>query len=189
MATSPGINRHRAGHNNADHQEIANVDQHNETSGQNRRGVLKCMLWAGTGVVWTVTGGVPRSMLLGNSAQAAEESGRELSFVQISDSHIGFANAPNMDTPGTLREAIAEVNKLKGGARLLIHTGDVSHLSKDGQFDTAEQIIGGPASRRITCPVSTTCLSMTVRRSSSASRREARRDGTASTSRACTSSD
>ena len=119
------------------------MDQHNETTGQNRRGVLKCMLWAGTGVVWTVSGGVPRSLLLGSRAQAAEAPGRDLSFVQISDSHIGFANAPNMDTPGTLREAIDRVNQLKGNSPLMIHTGDVSHLSKDGQFDTAEQIIRG----------------------------------------------
>jgi 3',5'-cyclic-AMP phosphodiesterase len=115
----------------------------NEKARQDRREILKCMLWAGTGVVWTVSGGVPRSMLLGGSAQAAQAPGRDLSFVQISDSHIGFANAPNTDTPGTLREAIAEVNKLKGDARLMIHTGDISHLSRDQQFDTAEQIIGG----------------------------------------------
>ena len=94
------------------------MDQHNETTGQNRRGVLKCMLWAGTGVVWTVSGGVPRSMLLGSSAEAAEAPARDLSFVQISDSHIGFANAPNMDTPGTLREAIDRVNQLKGNSSL-----------------------------------------------------------------------
>jgi Icc protein len=119
------------------------MDQHDETTGQNRRGVLKCMLWAGTGVVWTVSGGVPRSMLLGGRAQAAEMPARDLSFVQISDSHIGFANAPNMDTPGTLREAIDEVNRLKGNSPLLIHTGDVSHLSREQQFDTAEQIIRG----------------------------------------------
>ena len=119
------------------------MNEQNETTGQNRRGVLKCMLWAGTGVVWTVSGGVPRSMLLGSSAEAAEAPARDLSFVQISDSHIGFANAPNMDTPGTLREAIERVNQLKGNSSLMIHTGDVSHLSKDGQFDTAEQIIRG----------------------------------------------
>jgi Icc protein len=118
------------------------MDEQNETSGQDRRGLLKCMLWAGTGVIWTVSGGVPRSVLLGHSAQAAEPPVRDLSFVQISDSHIGFKNDPNHDTPGTLREAIAEVNRLKGDARLMLHTGDVSHLSKDEQFDVAAQIVG-----------------------------------------------
>jgi 3',5'-cyclic AMP phosphodiesterase CpdA len=112
-------------------------------SGQSRRGLLTCMLWAGTAVAWTVSGGVPRSALLGGGAQAAEKPSGELTFMQISDSHIGFSNAPNMDTPGTLREAIAEVNRLKGSASLMIHTGDVSHLSRAEQLDTAEQIIGG----------------------------------------------
>ncbi len=107
---------------------------------EDRRGFLKCMVWAGTGVLWTVAGGVPRSGLLGAGAEAAEGG---LSFVQISDSHIGFSNAPNTDVAGTLGEAIGEVKRLKGSASLLIHTGDVSQLSRAGQFDTAEQIISG----------------------------------------------
>ena len=104
-----------------------------------RRHVLECMTWAGAGVLWTVSGGVPRSRLLG-SAAAATPGANELSFIQISDSHIGFSNAPNTDTAGTLKEAIDMANSLKGNAALMIHTGDVSHLSKPAQFDTAEQI-------------------------------------------------
>ena len=106
-----------------------------------RRRALKCMLWAGTGVLWTVSGGIPRSALLGGGARAAESG--DFSFVQISDSHIGFHNQPNPDPAGTLGEAIAHVNAAKGNASLLIHTGDVSHLSAAEQFDTAEQIIRG----------------------------------------------
>ena len=102
-----------------------------------RRGLLKCMVWAGTGVLWTVSGGVPRSCLLG-TAEAATSG--DFSFVQISDSHIGFSNAPNTDTPGTLREAVGLAARQKG-ASLMLHTGDVSQLSKTAQFDTAEQII------------------------------------------------
>jgi 3',5'-cyclic-AMP phosphodiesterase len=117
-------------------------DMNENGSGYGRRGLLTCMAWTGAGVLWTVSGGVPRSALLG-SAHAAEKLSGDLTFMQISDSHIGFANAPNMDTPGTLREAIAEVNRLKGTASLMIHTGDVSHLSRSAQFDTAEQIIRG----------------------------------------------
>jgi Icc protein len=117
-------------------------DMDETDGGYRRRGLLKCMAWAGTAVVWTISGGVPRSALLG-SAQAAEPASGDLTFMQISDSHIGFANAPNIDTPGTLREAIAEVNHLKANAALMIHTGDVSHLSRADQFDTAEQIIRG----------------------------------------------
>ncbi len=105
----------------------------------NRRTVLECMVWAGAGVLWTVQGGIPRSALIG-SAAAAEPGG--LSFVQISDSHIGFAGAPNTDTPATLKAAVDLVGRLRGDAAMMIHTGDVSHLSKQAQFDTASQIIG-----------------------------------------------
>jgi hypothetical protein len=108
------------------------------TDPKTRRAALECMLWAGTAVVWTVAGGIPRARLLG-SAQAAEES---FSFVQISDSHIGFAKDPNMDVPGTLAEAIAQIRALPRTPALLLHTGDVSHLSKAAQFDTAAQIVG-----------------------------------------------
>ena len=114
----------------------------NDGGGTGRRGLLTCMAWAGAAVVWTVSGGVPRSALLGGVAQAGERAG-DLSFMQISDSHIGFDKAPNTDTPSTLREAIAQVTRLKGSAALMIHTGDVSHLSRAQQFDTAEQIIRG----------------------------------------------
>ena len=110
------------------------------TDRRSRRNVLECMIWAGAGVLWTVGGGVPRSRLLG-SARAAEAGG--FSFVQISDSHIGFSNAPNTDTPGTMQEAIDLVSRQKANASLMIHTGDVSHLSKPAQFDTADQIARG----------------------------------------------
>ncbi len=103
----------------------------------NRRGILECMMWAGAGVLWTVGGGVPRSSLIGTAAAAAAP----FSFMQISDSHIGFANPPNPDTPGTLKEAMALVAQNKGAATMLLHTGDVTHLSKPAQFDTADQII------------------------------------------------
>ena len=101
--------------------------------GVSRRG---CLAWAGGGVLWTVSGGVPQSALLGE-AQAAPSG---FSFVQVSDSHIGFANAPNPDTPGTLTEAVA-LARAQDPA-FLIHTGDVSHLSKPAQFDMARQIMG-----------------------------------------------
>ena len=92
-------------------------------------------------MLWTVAGGIPRSRLIGQAVAATPS--KDLTFLQISDSHIGFANAPNTDTPGTLREAIGLVNQQKTGASMMIHTGDVSHLSKDAQFDTADQIIRG----------------------------------------------
>lgn len=105
----------------------------------NRRGLLKCMAWAGTGVVWTLAGGIPRPFNLLDRAAAA--SG--FSFVQISDSHIGFNNAANPNVSGTLQETIDKVNALPVRPAFMIHTGDITHLSKPEQFDTADQIIKG----------------------------------------------
>src|SRR5262244_2438029 len=76
--------------------------------GLNRRKVLECMTWAGTGVLWTVAGGVPRSLGIIGEARAAEPSG--LTFLQISDSHVGFDKPANPKAIGTLGEA---VNKIK----------------------------------------------------------------------------
>jgi hypothetical protein len=65
-----------------------------------RRGALRCMAWAGAGLLWTVTGGVPSARLIGDAEAATTKGG--LRFLQISDSHIGFKHAPNLDTPATL---------------------------------------------------------------------------------------
>jgi hypothetical protein len=100
-----------------------------------RRTALSCMLWAGTAAIWTVAGGIPRAALLG-SAQAAEAG---FTFAQISDSHIGFAREPNLDTPATLQAAVAQVQALRPA--MILHTGDVTHLSKPAEFDTAEKIL------------------------------------------------
>ena len=108
-----------------------------------RRGALECMVWAGSGVLWTVSGGVPRSGLIGEAQAATPAESTGFSFMQISDSHIGFKNPPNADTPGTLTEAVEKVKAMKGSASMLIHTGDVSHLSKTTEFDTAEKIVSG----------------------------------------------
>ena len=106
-----------------------------------RRGLLDCMVWGGAAVLWTVAGGVPRSRLVGAAEAATRDAG--FSFVQISDSHIGFHAALNTDTPATLQAAIDLVAAQKAGAALMIHTGDVSQLSKPDQFETAFGIIGG----------------------------------------------
>jgi 3',5'-cyclic AMP phosphodiesterase CpdA len=103
-----------------------------------RRQVLECMVWAGTGVVWTLNGGVPTSRLIGEAK--AEESG--FSFVQISDSHVGFAKPANPDARATLKEAIAKVKALPGNPAFMVHTGDVSHLAKPQEFDDAHKLIG-----------------------------------------------
>jgi 3',5'-cyclic-AMP phosphodiesterase len=110
----------------------------NEDKGLDRRQALECMIWAGTGVVWTLAGGVPKSALLG-SAQAA---GTGFSFLQISDSHVGFDKAANPNALGTLQEAIGKIVAMPAKPAFMIHTGDISHLSKPKQFDDADQVIG-----------------------------------------------
>ena len=110
----------------------------NDENGVDRRGALQCMLWAGSGVLWTVAGGVPKSSLLG-SAQAAEAG---FNFLQISDSHIGFDKPANPNALGTLQEAIGKVIAMPARPAFMIHTGDITHLSKPKQFDDADQVIG-----------------------------------------------
>ena len=104
-----------------------------------RRHALECMLWAGTGVLWTVSGGIPRSSLI-ESAQAAE--GSSFTFLQISDSHVGFDKAANPNALGTLQEAIAKIKALPNKPAFMLHTGDITHLSKPKEFDDAAQVIG-----------------------------------------------
>jgi 3',5'-cyclic AMP phosphodiesterase CpdA len=105
-----------------------------------RRKVLECMTWAGTGVLWTISGGVPRSLgLLDDRALAAQPSG--VSFLQISDSHVGFDKPANPNAIGTLEEAIRQIKSLPAKPSFMIHTGDVTHLSKPSEFDDADRII------------------------------------------------
>ncbi len=103
-----------------------------------RRGMLQCMAWVGTGLVWSTSGGIPISRVLGQQSEA--ESGG-FSFVQISDSHIGFAKPPNTDVTGTLRETVSRVNALRRQPSFLLHTGDLTHLAKAAEFDTVDQIL------------------------------------------------
>jgi 3',5'-cyclic-AMP phosphodiesterase len=110
-----------------------------EPSGLSRRGALTCMVWAGTGVLWTLSGGVPKSLGLLGDALAGVPAG--FSFLQISDSHIGFNKPANPDALGTLREAIGKVKAVKSSPAFMIHTGDITHLSKPDEFDNADQII------------------------------------------------
>ena len=105
----------------------------------NRRGLLKCMAWAGTGVLWTVSGGVPRSLGLIDDAMAAEPQAGDLTFLQISDSHVGFDKPANPNALGTFQEAIAKINAMPTQPAFIIHSGDITHLSKDKEFDDADQ--------------------------------------------------
>ena len=107
--------------------------------GLNRRKVLECMTWAGTGVLWTVAGGVPRSLGIVGDAVAAPAS--KVTFMQISDSHIGFDKPANPNTIGTLEAAIGKIKALPAKPAFMIHTGDITHLSKPSEFDDAQRLI------------------------------------------------
>ena len=115
------------------------VHDHNG-DGIDRRGFLKCMAWAGTGAFCVLHGGILKSFALGqmDHAQARSMKG-ELSFVQISDSHIGFNKPANTDVIGTLQAAIVKINALPAPPAFVLHTGDLSHLSKAEEFDALEQ--------------------------------------------------
>ncbi len=105
-----------------------------------RRGFLECMTWAGTGLLWSAAGGLPRAVGL-SRALAAETPTKGLTFLQISDSHVGFDKAANPNALGTLREAVARIRLLPTKPAFILHTGDISHLSKDREFDDADQIL------------------------------------------------
>jgi 3',5'-cyclic AMP phosphodiesterase CpdA len=109
-----------------------------------RRDLLKCMIWAGTGVVWTMIGGIPVSFAMGDPADEKMKSaaGSGFSFIQLSDSHIGFSKPANPDAAGTLQEAIDKIKSAPVKPSFLLHTGDITHLSHPNQFDTADQLIG-----------------------------------------------
>src|SRR5438309_4046462 len=113
------------------------IHDHNN-DGIDRRGFLQCMAWAGTGVVWTVSSGVLSSRAFGQKMKAAKG---ELHFVQISDSHMGFNKPANPDVAGTLQAAVDKINALSGAPEFMLHTGDISHLSKPEEFDTVDQIL------------------------------------------------
>jgi len=113
------------------------VHDHTE-DGIDRRGFLRCMAWAGTGVIWTVSSGVLSSRAFGQKMKS--EKG-ELHFVQISDSHMGFSKPANPDVVGTLNATIDKINGLPEQPDFIIHTGDLSHMSKPGEYDTLDQAL------------------------------------------------
>lgn len=116
-------------------------DDPNAPGGFSRRRAMKCLMWGSAGVLWTLDGGVPKPFALGSGPQGAAQAAptRAFRFGQISDSHIGFKAPANPDPPGTLAAALTQLSA--GQPSFLIHTGDVSHLSRPEQFDTAAEIM------------------------------------------------
>jgi 3',5'-cyclic-AMP phosphodiesterase len=115
---------------------------------QDRRGFLKCMTWAGSAMLWTVAGGVPRSRLIGS----AEAASSPFTFAQVSDSHIGFDKPVNADVAGTFQQALSQATGMSTKPAFLIHTGDLTHLSKPAQFDTVSELLGATKLQAYTVP-------------------------------------
>jgi Icc protein len=109
-----------------------------------RRRFLECMTWAGTGLLWTVSGGLAASVSLDQALAAPKAGGavKPFTFLQVSDSHIGFTKEPNPDARATFREAVAKIKAMPVKPDFIIHTGDVTQLSKPQEFDDADQILG-----------------------------------------------
>src|ERR1700748_1226784 len=128
------------------HQEDEHFEDKNG-DGIDRRGFLECMAWAGTGVLWMMVGGVMKSY--GMSQMIEKTTGglkkglivpaSDFSFVQISDSHIGFSKPANTDVVGTLQATIDKINNMPAAPSFVLHTGDLSHLAQAEEFDTLEQ--------------------------------------------------
>jgi 3',5'-cyclic AMP phosphodiesterase CpdA len=121
--------------------------ERNNDDGIDRRGMLKCMAWVGTGLLWSLSGGVPAARVFGRDTKQAVPN--DFSFVQISDSHIGFAKEPNRDVVGTLRQVVAKINNLPERPAFVLHTGDLTHLAKPNEFDTVAEVLKEVKSERV----------------------------------------
>ena len=114
-----------------------------------RRGFLHCMAWAGTGLVWAAAGGMLSSRTLGVTPAAAQTPAADFSFVQISDTHIGFRGEANKDVMGTLETAIAKIKAMQPRPAFVIHTGDITHAQKPGAFDIVTEALKGTGAERV----------------------------------------
>lgn len=105
--------------------------------GIDRRGMLKCMAWVGTGLVWGVSGGIATSRVLGQSSAASPT----FTFAQISDSHLGFARGAYKDVAATLRLTIDRINALPRRPDFVLHTGDLTHTASPREFDAVAELL------------------------------------------------
>ena len=113
-----------------------------------RRGFLKCMTWAGSAMLWTVAGGIPRSHLIGQ----AEAAATGFTFAQVSDSHLGFDKPANTNVTATFEDALNAVTGMTDKPAFIIHTGDITHLSKPVEFDTGAQLLSATKLQTYTVP-------------------------------------
>jgi 3',5'-cyclic AMP phosphodiesterase CpdA len=122
------------------------IDNTPQGDGVDRRGFLECMTLAGTGLAWAVSGGVLSSRAFGKETRAAKG---DFTFVQISDSHVGFTKEPNKDVVGTLKIAVDRINALPQPPAFVLHTGDLTHLAKSDEFDTVAEVLKGVKSGKV----------------------------------------
>jgi 3',5'-cyclic-AMP phosphodiesterase len=116
------------------------IEEDVTNDGIDRRGFLKCMAWAGAGMVWAMKGGILTARAFGADVKPA--GGEDFTFVQVSDSHIGFNKGVYTDVVGTFQTAVSRINALPTRPSLVLHTGDLTHLSKPKEFDTVAQVMG-----------------------------------------------
>ena len=115
------------------------VDQNESNDGVDRRGFLKCMAWAGAGMAWAMKGGILTARAFGDDVAALNDA--DFSFVQVSDSHVGFNKGVYTDVVGTFQTTVSRINALPKPPSLVLHTGDLTHLSKPAEFDTVAQVM------------------------------------------------
>ena len=122
------------------------IEKDSSTDGVDRRGFLKCMAWAGAGLVWAMKDGILQSQVFG--ADPSSLAGADFTFAQVSDSHIGFNKGVYSDVVGTFQLAVSRINALPKAPSLVLHTGDLTHLSKPKEFDTVAQIMRSAKAER-----------------------------------------
>jgi 3',5'-cyclic AMP phosphodiesterase CpdA len=134
-----------AGRNHFDRKAGGFIERDRNHDGIDRRGFLKCMAWAGTGTLCVIEGGVLKSYALGSKMDSGSKlhQAAKLSFVQISDSHMGFNKPANPDVVSTLQAAVRKIQALPHPPEFILHTGDITHLSKPSEFDMVDQILRG----------------------------------------------
>jgi len=125
------------------------ITQNLADDGIDRRGFLRCMAWAGTGVAWGLVGGIPTSFRVGGLTTLTDEQRKSIFFAQISDSHIGFNKDANKDVTATLQEAVAKLNALPQRPAFVLHTGDITQLAKPEEFDTANEVLKSVKADRV----------------------------------------
>jgi hypothetical protein len=110
---------------------------------QTRRGALRCLAFGGAGTLFVLSGGVlaPVDLALGATKAAPMAKAGTPLFVQISDTHIGFKADANPDVAGTVKQTIDLVNAMPDKPAFIMHTGDITQLSKAEEFDRAEQLL------------------------------------------------